>query len=63
MSKLVNRLQKLEAHSSQSKVHYTWVEPGLTEEQLDAHVKGVRREKGLSDDANVVAFRWIDSAG
>ncbi|WP_299983894.1 hypothetical protein [uncultured Ruegeria sp.] len=58
MSNLNNRLQKLEAHSSEPKVHYTWVEPGSTEEQLEAHVKEVRREKGLSDDTKVIAIHW-----
>ncbi len=59
MPNLTNRLQKLEVHSLKSKVHYTWVEPVLTEEQLNAHVQEVRWKKGLSDDTKIIAFRWM----
>lgn len=59
MSKLNNRLQKLEAHSSPPKVHYTWVEPGLTEEQLCEHEQRVRSDCNLPDETTVVAFWWM----
>lgn len=58
MSNLNNRVQKLETYSSKPKAHYTWVQPGLTEEELDTHVKQVRRERGLTDDVKIIAFRW-----
>ncbi len=52
------RVRNLESRSSEPKVHYTWVDPGLTDEQLEAHVQEVRREQGLSADAQVFAFHW-----
>ena len=43
MSELNNRRQNLATRSSEPKVHYTWVEPELTNEKLDVHAKEVRR--------------------